>query len=490
MSGPRDPVNILNHSRKVGILRLRQLQLKTPKRMQRPTCADVVAWAESDLQELSHAFQQSDIGNVALGEDILAALSMVFGRKISRDSIWDLERLTPQSRSLMERVAKIYKRGVEVRGRGDHSIKPHRNEGSNIVQVESLEDVFSSLHSGDLLIVDDNVAKFWWHRLPPGFISLEFSEQKKTVDHVNDIMRILQDRLKVDGRLFVVGGGIAGDVCGFAAGLTDRCFVYVPTTLLSMVDSSIGGKVGVNFGIWGKNQIGLFYPPADVRIWGGWLQTLPSHEIRCGLTEAYKHGLLSGDQRLRAVVKQAATAVDDVLRVTRILTPWLMDMISVKYKIVARDPFEWGERAVLNLGHTVGHALETMAAENGHVVSHGECVAIGLYCALQLSKRYAGFCEQDVLTEMVSLGLIPDGHRLREYWGDDKAFASGRERFLRLLSGDKKNINDQSIRFVLLQAPGMVARDAGGAWTRPLPVEDVWQDLLTIWSEILALPHG
>ncbi len=187
--------------------------------------------------------------------------------------------------------------------------------------------------------------------------------------------------LGLDRRAPVValGGGVTGDLAGFAAAswLRGVPFVQIPTSLLAMVDSSVGGKTGVDLPA-GKNLVGAFKQPAGVLIDPRVLQTLPDAEVRAGLAEVLKHGLI-GDGALFARLEQGVEGLDDV--------GWaelVHDAVLVKVEVVAEDPFEQGRRAVLNLGHTFGHAFELLS---GFALRHGEAVGVGLIAAADLAER-------------------------------------------------------------------------------------------------------
>lgn len=174
--------------------------------------------------------------------------------------------------------------------------------------------------------------------------------------------------------ILALGGGVTGDLAGFAAASTLRGlpFVQVPTTLLAMVDSSVGGKVGVNTAA-GKNLVGAFHPPRAVVAALDTLATLPDEEVRSGLGEVLKHAILMGAPAMDAL-RQAAPALR--ARDADAMAEVVVQSVRCKAAIVAEDPLEHGRRALLNAGHTVGHALETAL---GHgALRHGEAVAIGL----------------------------------------------------------------------------------------------------------------
>ncbi len=208
-------------------------------------------------------------------------------------------------------------------------------------------------------------------------------EENKTLAMVSGLYeRFLVERLDRQGTVVSLGGGVTGDIAGFAAASFMRGvrFVQVPTTLLAMVDASVGGKTGVNLP-QGKNLVGAFHQPAAVVIDPSTLSTLPEKGIVSGTSEVIKHALIS-DPELFSNLESGAVGLDSWWgedgkdRIAR--------AVRVKIDVVERDPLERGERAVLNLGHTVGHALETLT---GHSLHHGQAVAIGLAATVRISSQ-------------------------------------------------------------------------------------------------------
>src|SRR3954469_11677090 len=184
-----------------------------------------------------------------------------------------------------------------------------------------------------------------------------------------------------DGAVVALGGGVVGDLAGFVAATYMRGipFVQVPTTLLAMIDASIGGKVGVDT-IAGKNLVGAFHQPALVVIDPRTLATLPANHFRAGLAEALKHGVVASSAYFDLVARASeATARDEGL-----LLDVVSESVRIKALIVSRDEKESGMRKVLNFGHTIGHAIE---AVTNYRVLHGEAVAIGMSLEAQLAER-------------------------------------------------------------------------------------------------------
>jgi 3-dehydroquinate synthase len=245
-----------------------------------------------------------------------------------------------------------------------------------------------------MLVVDESIAATHGQHaagalaaaaLPVSVKVLSAREQDKTLLAVRELYdAMLAARLERGSILVALGGGVVGDVAGFAAAtyLRGIGLIHAPTTLLAMVDSSIGGKTGVNIELpapahgLGKNLIGAFWQPRAVVIDPRVLVTLPRREFRCGLAECIKHGLI-GDEGLLRFIAEHLTRLD--AHDEQVLTELIERSVRVKAAIVQRDERESGERALLNLGHTFAHVIEPIAELD---LKHGEAVAIGLCAAM------------------------------------------------------------------------------------------------------------
>ncbi|MBS3916566.1 MAG: 3-dehydroquinate synthase [Sulfuritalea sp.] len=278
--------------------------------------------------------------------------------------------------------------------------------------------------------------------LPDG----EAHKNWKTLNRIFDTL--LDNRCERATTIIALGGGVIGDLAGFAAASYQRGvpFVQVPTTLLAQVDSSVGGKTGINHPL-GKNMIGAFYQPRLVLIDTDTLKTLPDRELNAGLAEVIKYGLIrdlpffewleSNMERLKA-------------RETAALTYAIERSCANKAEVVAEDEHESGVRALLNLGHTFGHAIEA-GLGFGHWL-HGEAVAAGTVMAAELSRRMGWLSSADCARIAVLLqraGLPTQGPAL------------GAERYLDLMALDKKVIGGK-MRLVLLRkiGEGVVSAEA------------------------------
>lgn len=272
--------------------------------------------------------------------------------------------------------------------------------------------------------------------LPDG----EAHKNLETVSGIYDFL--LRNKFDRKTTLVALGGGVIGDITGFVAATYQRGvpFVQIPTTLLAQVDSSVGGKTGVNHPL-GKNMIGAFYQPQCVLADTEVLQTLPEREIKAGLAEVLKYGLIVNADFFAWLADKAEAMLaldgDVITRAIRICC-------ETKADLVARDEREGGVRALLNLGHTFGHAIETAAGYGTWL--HGETVAMGMVMAADLSCRLgwldaaAAARIRDTLEKKYAMPVIPP------------ADITDRQ-FMDLMASDKK-VEQGTIRFILLRAIG------------------------------------
>lgn len=320
-----------------------------------------------------------------------------------------------------------------------------------------------------VVITDENVEKHCLGTLEKSLeeagidhqsIILEAGEQTKDYAHVEALTgQLLDDRVERTTTLIALGGGVVGDITGFAAAVTLRGmdFIQIPTTLLAQVDSSVGGKTGINTP-QGKNLIGAFHQPRLVLADIGVLASLPPREMRAGYAEVVKYGLIA-DADFFAWLEANGPAViegDPEACLHAVLTS-----CRAKALIVQADETEKGSRALLNLGHTFGHALEAQTGYS-NALHHGEAVAIGLGLAFDLSVRM-GLCpgeDRDRLrTHLAAVGLpvglngLTDGGwsaaGLIDLMGQDKKVRSGTMTFV-LLRGIGQAFITQDVDLGLL----------------------------------------
>jgi len=290
-------------------------------------------------------------------------------------------------------------------------------------------------------------------------------EAYKTWGTLNEIYdALLAARCERRTTLIALGGGVVGDITGFAAAtyLRGVPFIQVPTTLLAQVDSSVGGKTAINHPL-GKNMIGAFYQPTAVIADLTTLATLPARELSAGLAEVIKYGLL-GD---REFIGWLETHLDALLaRDPHALAFAVERCCRNKADIVARDERETGDRALLNLGHTFGHAIE--AALGFGQWLHGEAVGTGMVLAAQTSRRLGHLDDADVarVTTLVARAGLPvmppviATSRWMELMGHDKKVESGRLRFILLKSLGQAYVDGEVPRSVLEDVLGGVPVDA------------------------------
>jgi 3-dehydroquinate synthase len=273
-------------------------------------------------------------------------------------------------------------------------------------------------------------------------VILPDGERYKSLEILSRIFdQVMADSHNRTTTFVALGGGVVGDITGFAAACYQRGvdFIQVPTTLLAQVDSSVGGKTAVNHPL-GKNMIGAFYQPQAVLIDTSTLQTLPAREFAAGLAEVVKYGLIADEPFYRWLQAQMPKLL---AREEAALAEAIERSCANKARIVAQDEREGGIRAILNLGHTFGHAIET--AQGYGEWLHGEAVAAGMMLALQLSVRRgwvpaAELADLEALLQGVHLPVAPPP-------------AMAPETFLELMQRDKKVV-DGRLRLVLLRAIG------------------------------------
>ena len=314
-----------------------------------------------------------------------------------------------------------------------------------IVQNHGIDQIGELLRSRGLrnpiIVTDDNVAKFYAEKimtslrnadLDSTLFTMRAGEGQKTLDTVSQIWHaFLNAGLDRKSTVIALGGGVIGDIAGFAASTYMRGinWVCVPTTLLSMVDAALGGKTGFDLPE-GKNLIGSFYPPklvvADPQV----MKSLPEPELISGLAEVMKHGIISDPQLFNFCGRGLDSVKANLEEIVK-------RAMAVKIKVIEEDPYEKGVRAALNLGHTVGHAVELVS---GFRLRHGEAISIGMVAEAKLAERLTVAAKglSDAISEpLAELGLPI--HIPKEL---------PREELLRAMRVDKKKSNGV-IRFAL-----------------------------------------
>ncbi|MBQ6226097.1 MAG: 3-dehydroquinate synthase [Bacteroidaceae bacterium] len=272
-------------------------------------------------------------------------------------------------------------------------------------------------------------------------ITIGDTDDNKTLDSLVHVWTALQQGGATRHSLLInLGGGMVTDLGGFAASTFKRGLAYIniPTTLLSQVDASVGGKTGINFGGL-KNEIGVFNQAASVILSSDFLRTLDLGNLLSGYAEMLKHALISDEESWAELLRFDLEELD-----YEQLGVLVAKSVAIKEGIVEQDPTEKGLRKALNLGHTAGHALESLAMEEGRTILHGYAVAYGLICELYLSVVRCNF-PKDRLRQTVQF--------IRQHYGCFDIDCKKYEHIYQLMTHDKKNMGD-TINFTLLAGIG------------------------------------
>lgn len=294
------------------------------------------------------------------------------------------------------------------------------------------------------VIVDENTKQYCLEHLSNSvtdfsIIEIEAGEKNKTLQTCEKVWHTLLEKNADRNDLVInLGGGVIGDLGGFCAATFKRGldFIQVPTTLLSQVDASIGGKLGIDFHGF-KNNIGLFKNPKAVIINTDFLNTLPYKEVRSGYAELLKHALIANKAHW-----EGFQIIHDLTVGAVVLA--IESSVTIKNEVVSIDPLESGWRKILNFGHTIGHAVETLHLDTANHLLHGEAIAIGMICECYLSNKLTGL-ESDKLDEIVKY--------LTQIYGVKRGILNDEEKLLENMRQDKKNIGN-AINFTLLKAIG------------------------------------
>lgn len=299
------------------------------------------------------------------------------------------------------------------------------------------------------IVTDSNVAPLYAEEVS-GLLKADYpniflhtfaaGEQNKNVATVNELYEtLIRSHFDRQDLLVALGGGVVGDLTGFAAAtyLRGIDFIQVPTTLLSQVDSSIGGKTGVDFMQY-KNMVGAFYQPKLVYMNLDTLSSLPEKQLVSGMGEILKHGLIK-DGSYFYWIKEYEAEIRNLQ--TEALEEMIFRSCNIKREVVERDPKEKGERALLNFGHTIGHAIEKLS---DFKLYHGECVGLGMVAASYLSMKMGSISEEDFT-------VIID--TLHEFGFATEVTGFAPNAVLAATKSDKKMVGNK-VKFILLKEIG------------------------------------
>ncbi|MFT7033655.1 MAG: 3-dehydroquinate synthase [Cyclobacteriaceae bacterium] len=283
-----------------------------------------------------------------------------------------------------------------------------------------------------LPLIIDSLPEHW-------LIQIESGEENKNIDTCQQIWRAFTEgNFDRNSLLINLGGGVIGDMGGFAASTYKRGidFINIPTTLLAQVDASVGGKLGIDF-MGFKNHIGLFKEPEVIIIDSSFFNTLPAVEVRSGFAEVIKHGLITDQKYWESIADFELKNADwsDIVE----------QSVEIKKNVVRQDPFESGLRKILNFGHTIGHGIESTYLDHpeGRLL-HGEAIAKGMICEAFLSTKKTGLSKR-------ALDLI--SNYLLKIFGHEKIDENLFENIIKLIYQDKKN-SGKVINTSLLQSIG------------------------------------
>ena len=349
---------------------------------------------------------------------------------------------------------------VDVQLDNNRTYPVYINENRDLIELIKEQNATSIV-----VVTNDTISEIysskineWEEKLNALTIVLPDGEKYKTLDSINTILDTMLEA-KLDRKTLVIafGGGVIGDMTGFAASLFLRgvSFIQIPTTLLAMVDSSVGGKTAVNHRM-GKNLIGAFYQPKFVWIDTDFLNTLEEREFIAGCGEVFKYSFIGGNdmftfvkENFHNVLARDENFVEDIIKRS----------IEIKADVVSKDEKEQGLRALLNFGHTFGHVLEKEYNYSG--ILHGEGVFWGIRCAIELGIK-EGFVPQNCIDEYESISkqiiypklpYKPDVNKLYDNMFSDKKVEGGKIKFIIPTecgsSVIAKKINENSVKEVM-----------------------------------------
>ncbi|NDW09384.1 3-dehydroquinate synthase [Dysgonomonas sp. 520] len=307
-------------------------------------------------------------------------------------------------------------------------------------------------HDRLFILTDSNTEKLCFHLISnieeiknAGKITIKAGDENKNLNSLSLIWKYLSENGATRNSLLVnLGGGMITDIGGFAAASFKRGIkcVNIPTTLLGAVDAAVGGKTGINFnGL--KNEVGAFAPAETVLIDSEFFKSLDHANFLSGYAEMLKHGLISNKQTWSKLLSFDTDNID-----YNILKDLVVESVEVKERIVEQDPFEKSIRKALNLGHTIGHAFESISYKINKPMQHGYAVAWGMVCELYLSHIKCGFPKEVFLQTTIFI---------KENYGSFYLGCDEYEQMYELMKHDKKNESSDRINFTLLKDIGDIS---------------------------------
>jgi 3-dehydroquinate synthase len=326
-----------------------------------------------------------------------------------------------------------------------------KNYGIHINDWTAFSQLYKKIApSTTFILVDENTEKYCLLHLleyihdTVQIIRIPSGEQNKNLNTCQVVWtKLLQNGADRHSLIINLGGGVIGDLGGFCAATYMRGirFIQMPTTLLSQVDASVGGKLGVDL-MGFKNMVGLIKDPDGVFIFTEFLLTLPQDQMRSGYAELLKHGLIADKKVWESLSKNSGIESLDYENL-------VYESVLIKKNVTEQDPNEKGIRKILNFGHTIGHAVESYWLDSRTPLLHGEAVAIGLVSEAFLSYR---------IGKITEIELFDIRNSIIRLYGHHPKFVKPAEELIQIMTHDKKNHNG-SIRFALLESVGQACYD-------------------------------
>lgn len=342
------------------------------------------------------------------------------------------------------------------------SVKSHKHTYEVRFEDDFAPALIEHIREGDVVVVDANVLKLYSDRLSPiledaKHIVIEPSEEVKSYQGLTPFIEsLIENGFRKNNRLIAVGGGITQDITAFTASIMFRGvdWIFYPTTLLAQADSCIGSKTSINFGKY-KNQLGGFYPPTDIVIDLGFLDTLSSLDFRSGMGEILHYYLVSGEEDFERICAEYDVAFEN----KEVLHGLIHHSLDFKRGYIERDEYDEGPRNVFNYGHSFGHAIESLTS---YRVPHGIAVSFGMDIANHVSVKKK-FITEDLRMRMRA--------PLRKNWGDIRLSNVNADDLVATLRMDKKAVGSE-IRVILTKGLGKMFKT-------PLEINDEVRGWLT-----------